>query len=142
MIICTASERPIRQVLFNREDDLLFSASVDSVITLWDPETGERLGTYNGHRGAVNAIAVDYMSRYLISAGGDGTIRLWNVMDGKELEQYTPNRNAATCVDFACGDKLFLASTIQLLGQEAAIHIYKNAMLKDEGMCLFSLLYI
>ena len=48
MIVCTGSERPITQVLFNREDDLLFAASVDGVVTLWHPETGERLGTYNG----------------------------------------------------------------------------------------------
>ena len=142
MIICTGSERPIRQVLFNREDDLLFAASVDGIITLWNPETGERMGTYKGHRGAVNAIAVDYVSKCLISAGGDGTLRIWNVMDGAELKKYEPNRNALTSVDFACGDKLFLGSTLQLLGNDAAIHIYRNPTLNDDSYVSFKMQFV
>ena len=132
MIVCTGSERPITQVLFNRDDDLLFASSVDGIITLWHPETGERLGTYNGHRGAVNAICVDYLSKYLVSGGGDGTIRLWQVLGGKELYKFQPNKNRITTVDFNCGDKMFLASTPQQLGIDAYIHLYQNPMLKKK----------
>ena len=38
---------------YNLEGDLLFSVAKDSKPTVWYSSNGERLGTYNGHNGAV-----------------------------------------------------------------------------------------
>ena len=52
-------ERSITQIRYNREGDLLFSVAKDKKPTVWFSENGERLGTYNGHNGAVWCIDVN-----------------------------------------------------------------------------------
>ena len=51
-------ERAITQIKYNREGDLLFSVAKDHKPTVWFSANGERLGTYNGHSGAVWCIDV------------------------------------------------------------------------------------
>lgn len=55
-------ERSLTQIKFNKEGDLLFSCSKDHVINVWFSHNGERLGTYDGHSGAVWTIDVDCAS--------------------------------------------------------------------------------
>ncbi len=45
--------RPLTHVKYNREGDLLFTCAKDKLITAWYVDNGERLGTYEGHEGAV-----------------------------------------------------------------------------------------
>ena len=47
--------RPVSQVYFNKHGDLLFTSGRDANMNVWDAETGELLGTYDGHKGAVLA---------------------------------------------------------------------------------------
>jgi translation initiation factor 3 subunit I len=46
-------------VRYNREGDLLFSSSKDPTPTVWYTHNGERLGTYDGHTGAVWCLSVN-----------------------------------------------------------------------------------
>lgn len=46
-------ERAITQIKYNKDGDLLFSVAKDIKPTVWFSANGERLGTYNGHGGAV-----------------------------------------------------------------------------------------
>ena len=46
-------ERSITKIRYNREGDLLFSTAKDNKPTVWYSLNGERLGTYDGHNGAV-----------------------------------------------------------------------------------------
>lgn len=55
-------ERSLTQIKFNKEGDLLFSCSKDHIINVWFSHNGERLGTYEGHNGAVWTIDVDCTS--------------------------------------------------------------------------------
>jgi WD40 repeat protein len=55
-------ERSLTQVVFNPDGDLLFSTSKDHVVNAWYSHNGERLGTYNGHIGAVWTVHVNCKS--------------------------------------------------------------------------------
>jgi hypothetical protein len=55
----TGHERSLTQIMYNKEGDLLFTASKDHVINAWFSTNGERLGTYNGHNGTIWTIACD-----------------------------------------------------------------------------------
>ena len=46
-------ERSITQIKYNREGDLLFSSAKDHHPNVWYSLNGERLGTFEGHQGAV-----------------------------------------------------------------------------------------
>lgn len=52
-ILLKGHERPITCVKYSREGDLLFTASKGLPFCLWYTENGERIGTFNGHTGAV-----------------------------------------------------------------------------------------
>jgi translation initiation factor 3 subunit I len=68
-------ERAITQIKYNREGDLLFSSAKDSKPNVWFSTNGERLGTYNGHQGAVWCIDVDWTCKKLMSGSGDMTLK-------------------------------------------------------------------
>ncbi|CAB1350504.1 unnamed protein product, partial [Coregonus sp. 'balchen'] len=52
-ILLQGHERSITQIKYNREGDLIFSVAKDTVANVWYSVNGERLGTYNGHTGAL-----------------------------------------------------------------------------------------
>ena len=62
----------------------LASASLDTTIQLWNPETGARTGLLDGHTEGVNALVVLPDER-LASGSGDRTIRLWEPKTGQEI---------------------------------------------------------
>ena len=52
-------ERAITQIKYNKDGDLLFSTAKDTKPNVWYSLNGERLGSYNGHGGAVWCIDVN-----------------------------------------------------------------------------------
>lgn len=68
-------ERPITQIRYNREGDLLFSVSKDNKPNVWFSVNGERLGTFNGHQGTVWCCDVDWTSSKLFTGSGDMTAK-------------------------------------------------------------------
>ncbi len=64
-------ERSITVVKFNFDGDLLFTASKDHTPSVWWSESGERLGTFNGHKGTVWDLDICRFTRRLISASAD-----------------------------------------------------------------------
>ncbi|KAL5604236.1 hypothetical protein BROUX41_002216 [Berkeleyomyces rouxiae] len=85
-ILLSGHERALTQVRYNRDGDLVFSTSKDQQICVWYSHNGERLGTYNGHVGAIWTVDVDPTSTMIASGSADNTIRLWNVKTGKQLK--------------------------------------------------------
>ncbi len=133
LIILSAHERKMTKVLFNRDDDLVFTAAADNMVCVWDSETGERLGTFEGHTGAVFDCDVDYKSKFLLTGSGDSSVKLWEVQTGKTLQTFkTPVR--VSSVQWACGEKLFLATSPQFLQTQACVHIYNNPQSQQFGI--------
>ena len=61
-------QRSITHVQYNRDGDLLFSSSKDNMPTVWYTATGERLGTFVGHGGAIWHLYVNFDSTKLLTA--------------------------------------------------------------------------
>lgn len=57
--LLSGHQRSLTQIKYNKEGDLLFTCSKDSVINVWYSHNGERLGTYDGHNGSVWTVDVD-----------------------------------------------------------------------------------
>ena len=45
-LLLQGHERPLTQIKYNRDGDLLFSCSKDKTICVWYADNGERLGTF------------------------------------------------------------------------------------------------
>lgn len=86
-LILRGHRMPITDLKFNKDNDLLFSASKDRYITLWSSEYGERIGTYV-HDAAVNSIDVSNDSNYLISGDSTGNLYLWETSTGKLINKF------------------------------------------------------
>ena len=85
-LILKGHSKPIKSLIFNRENDLLFSASSDRYITLWSSEYGERIGTYL-HAAAVYTIDITKDSKYLCSGDSTGSIYFWETSTGELLKK-------------------------------------------------------
>lgn len=87
-LVLKGHSMPITSLQFNKDNDLLFSASKDRFITLWSSEYGERIGTYS-HSAAVYAMNVDDESKYLISSDSTGFVYIWEASSGENIHKFS-----------------------------------------------------
>lgn len=66
-------------VTFDADGQSIAVGNKDGTIRIWNTDgTPRDVGSYQGHKGAVNSIAFCPGGELLASAGQDGTVRLWN----------------------------------------------------------------
>jgi translation initiation factor 3 subunit I len=66
-ILLAGHTRSLTKVKYNTDGDLLFSVSKDNKPCVWYSHNGERLGTYDGHNGAVWDLSVSFDSTRLLT---------------------------------------------------------------------------
>lgn len=125
-------ERAITQIKYNREGDLLFSSSKDSKPNVWYSLNGERLGTFNGHQGAVWCIDIDYMTTRFLSGAGDNTLKIWDCQTGKEIGNIATNSSVRTC-NFSYSANMAAYTTDKALKHQCEIFIIDTRNV-DESM--------
>jgi len=123
VILLKGHGRGITQIKFNREGDLLFTASKGTEVNLWLSD-GERVGTYVGHTGAVYALDVNRASTRLITGGADNKVKVWDVESGKDLRTVSTFKTPVRGVSLSQGERYFLATTDAVLGYSATIQIF------------------
>lgn len=116
-------ERPLTQVKYNREGDLLVSCAKNLYPCLWYAEDGKRVGTYEGHNGAVWTCEISLDSSRLITSSADQTVRFWDLPTGKELHQIKVNEPCRACA-LSVGEKQLAFTTDSFMGVPPQIHIY------------------
>lgn len=131
-LVLKGHSKPIKALLFNKENDLLFSASTDRFITLWSSEYGERIGTYN-HTAAVYTMSISDDSKYLVSGDSTGGVYFWEASNGALLKKIDMDPNfSIRSVNFSYGDeKISIAYGGRTRDAESAVLIYSfNDILK------------
>jgi len=122
-ILLKGHSRPLTTVKFNREGDLLFSCGRDSKVNVWYTDNGERLGTYNGHNGAIWDVDVNFGTTRLLTGSSDQTAKLWDVKTGKELHSFK-HASGVRSVGFAHGERMILTVQDNQYSQIPTIYIY------------------
>ncbi|CAI2176006.1 13449_t:CDS:2 [Funneliformis geosporum] len=115
--------RSLTQIKYNREGDLLFSVSKDHVVNAWYSHNGERLGTYNGHVGAIWTVDVNSTSSLLLTGSADNNVKLWEVETGNCLHTWE-FKTAVKRVAFSEDDSMALFVTEQRMGFPGTVAIY------------------
>ncbi|KAM7534202.1 hypothetical protein Aperf_G00000104962 [Anoplocephala perfoliata] len=90
-------ERPITQIIYNKDGDLIFTAGKNTTANVWFSQNGERLGSFNGHNGVIWSLDVDWTSSKLTSGSGDSTLKLWDISNGKEITSITQHASVRVC---------------------------------------------
>lgn len=57
----------------------------NSLVLVWDAETGELLQSMIGHRAKITSVAVSVDGGFVLSGSWDSTLRIWSIDDGTEL---------------------------------------------------------
>jgi len=122
-LILKGHTRPLTCVKYNREGDLLFSCSKDNQPTVWYSDNGERLGTFEGHRGTVWSLDVTSDSKFLVTGGADMSVKVWNVQTGEKLHDF-PHTGPVKCVEWAEGGRMFVSVSDPFRGAPATVAIY------------------
>lgn len=95
-----AAREWVTDVAWQPDGGAIATSGRTSVITLWNPTTGQQLRTLSGHRGWVNGVAFSTTGQLLASAGDDGTVRLWNALTGAPARIWTGHEGRVTSVDW------------------------------------------
>ena len=109
-IVSRGHTRPLTEISFvqdGNERTLLVSSAHDKTPQVRNGETGDWIGTFLGHKGAVWSLKVDKLSRTLAaSASGDFTAKLWCSSTGKELHEFK-HKHVVKSLDFAFDSQRF-----------------------------------
>eukprot|EP00586_Coscinodiscus_wailesii_P020391 CAMPEP_0172504642 /NCGR_PEP_ID=MMETSP1066-20121228/180440_1 /TAXON_ID=671091 /ORGANISM="Coscinodiscus wailesii, Strain CCMP2513" /LENGTH=358 /DNA_ID=CAMNT_0013280917 /DNA_START=28 /DNA_END=1104 /DNA_ORIENTATION=- len=122
-ILLKGHERSITCVKYNHDGDLLFTASKDSIPSVWRAHNGEWLGTFNGHKGTVWDLDCDRFTTRLLTASADATARLWDCETGVCLKEFT-HRGPVRGIAFADGSHMFASISDPFVDYNAIISVY------------------
>jgi len=125
-IALSGHSRSITQIKYNKEGDLLFSVAKDSEPSVWYSHNGERIGSYQGHKGTVWCLDVRYDSSLLITGSADNTCMLWDVSSGDRICTLETKSAVRTCGWSYSGNQVFY-STDQAMGQVSELFLYSLA---------------
>lgn len=130
-IVLTGHERPLTQVKYNREGDLIFSVAKDYHVCAWYSANGERVGTYEGHKGTIWSVDVDSTTTYIVTASADFSGKLWKAETGQCI--YTWNFEAPVRrVELSPDNSKIFFITDHVMGKSGNIQIF-NINFKDEN---------
>jgi len=115
-------ERSVTQIKYNLEGDLLFSCAKDHHPNVWYSINGERLGTYDGHCGAVWCLDPKWDNTHLVSGAADNSVRLWDVQTGKQVNIIETKSAVRTC-NFSYSGNMVCYTTDKQMGYPCEINI-------------------
>merc|ERR1712086_254424 len=115
--------RPISDIKYNRDSDLLFSIAKDQIPSVWYARNGERIGTYAGHTGAGFKLSVNSDSTLLMTGSADMSARLWDVKTGQQLFIWK-HRTPVRAVDIGLGDYQVLTVNDPVMSSKPTIFVY------------------
>ncbi|XP_070605983.1 cilia- and flagella-associated protein 337-like isoform X2 [Erythrolamprus reginae] len=83
----TSHKKPVLCCKFNKVFRHVVSCSEDSVVKVWDFESGNLLFEFGNAHGdsAITCLAFDFSGRRLITGGKDGCLKIWNYNNGQCL---------------------------------------------------------
>ncbi|KAH7646316.1 LOW QUALITY PROTEIN: eukaryotic translation initiation factor 3 subunit I [Dermatophagoides farinae] len=123
-------ERSITKIRYNLEGDLLFSSSKDNTPNVWYTINGERLGTFDGHTGAVWCIDPKWDSTKVTTGSGDCTLCIWDCETGGRLNVVKTETSVRSAL-FSYSGHLILYSTDQQMNKPAELNIIDTRIVDE-----------
>jgi WD40 repeat protein len=103
----------VHNLRFSPDGKLLATCGFDSLVILWDVQTGEMLRKWKGHTDWITEVTFSHDGSLIASAGQDGYCKVWNTESGELLGTYSnqfgtfngKSMKAVSFVDFSPDNK-------------------------------------
>ena len=99
-LVCHGHSRPINYVDFSAvtEDGyFVISASKDGKPMLRNGESGDWIGTFEGHNGCVWGASLSGEATRAVTASADFSAKVWDALTGEELHSFPHKHIVRTC---------------------------------------------
>jgi len=73
---------------------ILASGGPESIVRLWDPNTGKRITKFVGHTDNIRAILVNESGDMVLTASSDQTVKVWSVTAGRCMHTLTMHNDS------------------------------------------------
>ncbi|KAF3442542.1 hypothetical protein FNV43_RR16458 [Rhamnella rubrinervis] len=120
-LVCHGHSRPVVDLFYSPitpDGFFLISASKDSSPMLRNGETGDWIGTFEGHKGAVWSCCLDTNALRAATASADFSAKVWDALTGDVLHSFEHKHIVRACA-FSEDTHLLLTG-----GMEKVIRIY------------------
>eukprot|EP00750_Incisomonas_marina_P003421 INCI1311.1.p1 GENE.INCI1311.1~~INCI1311.1.p1 ORF type:complete len:401 (+),score=62.45 INCI1311.1:349-1551(+) len=120
-IVCPGHSRPIAEVSYSpvtQDGSFLISACHDKQPMLREGKSGDWIGTFVGHKGAVWSAKLDSRAVLAATGAGDFTATIWNAVKGEEVQTMV-HRHVVKTVDFSPDDHCLATG-----GNEGVLRIF------------------
>ncbi|CAI7800785.1 unnamed protein product [Closterium sp. NIES-54] len=123
-LVCHGHSRPIVEIAYSPVTDdgfFLISASKDGKPMIRNGETGDWIGTFEGHKGAVWGACLDRPALLAATASADFTARIWDALTGDEKHKLE-HKHIVRTVDFSKDSRQLLTG-----GAEKVVRVFDLA---------------
>lgn len=122
-LICSGHSRPVPDftyspIIESEEGFFMASACLDGKPMLRRGETGDWIGTFIGHKGAVWSAHINNAANLVGTGSADYTAKVWDALTGKELHSFMHTRIVKS-VNFSADSKKILTA-----GQDKTLRIF------------------
>jgi len=132
-LICSGHSRPIPELNYSRvtaDGFFLISACFDGKPMLRNGETGDWIGTFIGHKGAVNSAHLNSTASKAVTGSADYSAKIWNALTGDEMHTFA-HKKIVKSVRFSNDDQMVLTG-----GQDGILRIFSIEKLDLEPTTL------
>ena len=91
------------------------------------PQTGRKLGAWEGHTGKVSAAAISSDGQFLASGGVDRTIRLLRVATGREVVRWEAHEDWVTALAFSPDNQYLISGSA-----DGVLRLWNVSRIRDE----------
>jgi len=114
---CSGHTRPVVDLHFSKlcsDGYFLISACKDGKPMLRQGDTGDWIGTFEGHKGAVWGVALNPTATLAGTAAADFSAKVWDAMKGEEMHSFS-HRHIVKSVDFSSDSTQLLTGSNEKL---------------------------
>jgi serine-threonine kinase receptor-associated protein len=120
-LICPGHSRPVAAIEFSEETAdgvFLISACHDKTAMLRSGETGDWIGTFEGHKGAVWGAALNRPATHAVTCSADFSAKVWDAITGDELHTL-PHKHIVRCAGWSPDSTCFVTG-----GKEKQLRLF------------------